>query len=173
MGLQRDPHLARSYHLEVLLHLTAAEVAQEIVPAGLMLIVPEVRHKLPCKYLEGGRLPYPVPADEAHNLPLPHRRDMEEPEGIDAVLVDLVALELLAQVQDVDGVEWADLDADPATYAEPLGDHGQLVLPKDDALLAVDVDRTLLDALEAALLALTQILIDYCDSVNQRCHLVL
>ena len=131
----------------MVLHLPPAEVRKEPVPGRLLLVVAQVRDQLPSEDLERGGLADPVPADEADHLALPDRRDPEEPEGVDPVLVDLLRLELFAQVQYVDGVEGADLDADSAADAERLGDERDFVAPEHDALLAVDVDGAVLDAL--------------------------
>ena len=76
-----------------------------------------------------------------------------------------LGLKSFGQVDNLDGLEWASLDAHTATNAEVLRDKADRgVRPHIDTKLACFVKRTNLSTLLPALFRLALIRIDNCDS---------
>ena len=97
-----------------------------LLPVRRVLEPTQVRLQLPSQHLQRRRLPDPVGPDQPQHLPRPRHGQTVQLEGIRSVPVRALALEVLRQVDDHDGVEGALLDADAAADAELLGDPGEL-----------------------------------------------
>lgn len=103
---------------EVILKVGSAKVDEDLLPIGGRIILAEVGLHLSGEDLEGGTLADAVGTDEAEDLNgAGHGKPMEL-EGVGAISVSGVALQILGKVDDGNGLEGALLDADTASWVE-------------------------------------------------------
>ena len=122
---------------EVVLELGASEVGEDLLPVRRVFEAAEVGFELSGEDLQGGRFPDPVCADEAENLPGPRHRKPVELEGVWAVAMSGVFVQVFGQVDDLNGLKRAFLHTDTATDAQLLRDVSNLGRRSDlDAKLA-------------------------------------
>jgi hypothetical protein len=85
---------------EVALQLGAAEVGQNFLPVGLVLVLAEVRLELAGENLERRALAGAVGADETEHLARTRHRQTVQLERVGTVAMRGVALEILGQIDD-------------------------------------------------------------------------
>jgi hypothetical protein len=119
------------------LQLRAAEVLENLLPVGRVVVAAQVGLQLAAEDLERGALADTVGADESQHLARAGHGQAVQLEAVGRVAVGDLRLEVGGQVDDVDGVEGAFLGADAAADAEALRDEGDLGRVVDlDAQLA-------------------------------------
>ena len=97
----------------------------DVLPVGGVIVSAQVWLELATQDLEGGTLADTVRSDETEDLARAGHGKPVELEGIGAITMGDLVLEVRGQVDDGDGVEGALLGADTATDAEGFGDEGQ------------------------------------------------
>ena len=112
LGLDGGLHGVLENLGEVILKVGSAEVDKDLLPVGGRVVLAEVGLHLAGEDLEGGTLADTVGTDEAKDLTGTGHRKTMELEGVGAVSVGGVALQILGEVDDGNGLEGALLDAD-------------------------------------------------------------
>ncbi len=174
LWLARDRHLAVPDCGDVVLEFGATERLQHLVPVRGVVVAAEVGHHLARQRVDGGGLTDPVGAQDTGDLALLGNRQAVQREGVLAEPVGRLLGQFLGQVDDLDGVERALLDADPAglpqayLLADPhlvwLAVFGVLA-PEGDALLAGAVRRAVVLALVVAPVRLAPVQVDDRDGI--------
>ena len=116
LGLDGGLHGVLENLGEVILKVGSAEVDKDLLPVGGRVVLAEVGLHLASKDLEGGTLADAVGADEAKDLTGTGHGKTMELEGVGAVSVGGVALQILGEVDDGNGLEGALLDADTTSW---------------------------------------------------------
>lgn len=97
----------------------------DVLPVRGVVVSAQVGLELPAENLEGSTLADTVGSNQTQDLSRTGHGKTVELEGIGAISVGDLALEVGGQVDDGDGVEGALLGADATTDAERLGDEGE------------------------------------------------
>lgn len=116
LGLDGGLHGVLENLGEVILKVGSAEVDKDLLPVGGRVVLAEVGLHLAGEDLEGGTLADAVGTDEAKDLTGTGHGKTMELEGVGAVSVGGVALQILGEVDDGNGLEGALLDADTTSW---------------------------------------------------------
>src|SRR5690606_23743988 len=122
----------------------------------------EVRLELTGKDLHRSTLPNPVRPEDPGHLSLDRHGEAVEGEPVLAVAVGGV-LEFLGKADDIECLEGALFDADPAAHTELLGYERLSILPDNHCLVARPHSRAVDDALGTALPRVAPVLVDDCN----------
>ncbi len=117
MGLLCDRDVAVADVRDVVLEFGPAVRFQYLVPSRRFLVPAEVGLEFACEDANGGRLPDPVRTEDTSDLALLWSGKPVQREGVLAVAVDGLVLELLREINDLNSIEGALLDADSAGFA--------------------------------------------------------
>mmetsp|Transcript_29106 Transcript_29106/g.69307 ORF Transcript_29106/g.69307 Transcript_29106/m.69307 type:complete len:234 (+) Transcript_29106:1592-2293(+) len=128
---------------------------KNLLPVGRSIVPTQVGFHLPRENFEGSGFAYTVRPDQSEDLSRTRHREPVQLEAVRPVPVRGIPLQVLRQIDDVDGIEGTFFDADATPDAERLGEESDLRLgPHLDAQLAQLDDRACLLALLPALLRL-------------------
>mmetsp|Transcript_4528 Transcript_4528/g.10273 ORF Transcript_4528/g.10273 Transcript_4528/m.10273 type:complete len:761 (-) Transcript_4528:27-2309(-) len=136
LHLDGDAQIVLEHAREVLLQLRAAVVGQDLVPVGRLLRLAQVGLQLAREHVERRRLADAVGAEQAEHRAWPRRRQAVQLEGVHAVLVRHVGLQVRGQFDDLHGVAGALLGTVEARQACVLQDLDLLAIGHSDAVAA-------------------------------------
>jgi hypothetical protein len=169
LWLAGDGHVAVPHRLEIVLEGSPAVLLEYVGPVGFVTDAAEVGVEFAGEDTDGGGLSDPVGAENPRHLALLGGREAVEAERVLAVAVNRLVVQLLREIDDLDGVEGALLDADATGFAEAdlLGDPHLVggagvgvvglvtLLAGDNTLLARPVWRAEVDTLVVTAVGLT------------------
>ncbi|KAI3494682.1 hypothetical protein L1887_40498 [Cichorium endivia] len=165
LGLDERLDVVLEHLGEEVLELGAAEVLEDLLPVGRVVVAAEVGLLLARKDLERGRLADTVGADETEHLTGTRGGETVELERVGAVSVRGLVLEVGGQLDNVDGLEGALFGADTTADAERFGDEGDLARRRHlDTQTAHADDGTRLLALLTAFFGLALVRVDNGDT---------
>ena len=137
------------------LQLRAAEVFQDFLPVGWVVVSAEVWLELSTEYSECRALSDAVCSYKPQHLPWSRRRQPVELEAVGRIAVSDLSLEVGRQIDDMNGAKRAFLGTDTTADAKAFGYEGDLGLGGDlNAEFAGSNDRTGLFALLTTFLKL-------------------
>ena len=113
--------MARYHNINGLsVQFTPAEVLQHLAPLGRLGKVAQIRPHVAAQNAEGRRLANAIGAHQAQNLAGAWGRQSVQLEAVGSVAVGDLSLQAFGEVDDLDGLEGATLDAHAAAVTQVL-----------------------------------------------------